>query len=172
MKNLDNKSGKGFMLCGTCLAQAKYIKSIYVSSFTCNFIIYAVMWNNNLLLSPTGKPNQPINVTCEGRLNSVNVNWKSGFNGGKNQTFTIYYKRNDYDGNSEWTAFVTTYSDPGQNMYTSAEIQPLEAGASFVFQVYASNEYSYSVSESSYCNTSEAGMYTTPPTACNSMIYI
>ena len=129
------------------------------------------MWNKNVLLSPTGKPNQPINVTCEGRLNSVDVNWKSGFNGGQNQTFTIYYKRNDNDGNSEWTAFVTTYSDPGQNMYISAEILPLEAGASFVFQVYASNEYNYAVSETSYCNTSEAGIYTIPQTAFNCMIY-
>jgi hypothetical protein len=49
----------------------------------------------------------------------------SGFNGGKHQTFTVYYKRNDNDGNSEWTAFERTYSDHGQNMYTSAEIQPV-----------------------------------------------
>ena len=124
-----------------------------------------------MLLSPTGKPNQPINVTCEGRRNSVNVNWKSGFNGGENQTFTVYYKRNDNDGNSEWTAFERTYSDPGQNMYASAEIQPLQAGTSFVFQVYATNVYNYIVSETSYCNTSESGMYATPETAFNCMIY-
>ena len=43
-------------------------------------------------------------------------------------------------------------------MYTSAEIQPLEAGTSFVFQIYASNEYNYTVSELSYCHTSEAGI--------------
>ena len=114
-----------------------------------------------LLLSPTGKPNQPINVTCEGRINSVDVNWKSGFNGGKNQTFTVYYKRNDNDGDFEWTAFERTYSDPGHNMYTSAEIQPLEEGTSFVFQVCASNAYDYTASETSYCNTSEAGIHTT-----------
>ena len=129
------------------------------------------MWNTNFLLSPTGKPNQPINVTCEGRLNSVNVNWKSGFNGGKNQTFTIYYKRNDNDGNSKWTAFERTYSDPGQNMYISAEIQPLEAGTSFVFQVYATSAFNYTVSELSYCNTAEAGMHSPPQTAFNCMIY-
>jgi hypothetical protein len=57
-------------------------------------------------------------------------------------------------------------------MYISAEILPLEAGASFVFQVYASNEYNYAVSETSYCNTSEAGIYTIPQTALNCMIYI
>ena len=142
-----------------------------VSSFTCNFIMYAVMWNKNVLLSLTGKPNHPINVTCEGMLNFVTVSWKSGFNGGKNQTFTVYYKRNDKDGNSKWTTFERTYSDPGQNMYTSAEIQPLEKGTSFVVQVYASNEYNYTVSELSYCNTSEAGMHTTPQTAFNCMIY-
>ena len=130
------------------------------------------MKKQHILISPTGKPNQPINVTCEGRLKSVNVNWKSGFNGGKNQTFTVYYKRNDNDRNSMWTAFETTYSDPGQNMYTSAEIQPLEEGASFVFQIYATNEYNYTVSESSYCITSEAGMHTTPQIAFNCMIYI
>jgi cellulase/cellobiase CelA1 len=95
---------------------------------------------------------------------SVTVSWKSGFNGGKNQTFNVYYKRNDNDGNSGWTAYVTTYSDPGQNMYTSAEIQPLEEGTSFVFQVYASNAFNYTVSELSYCNTSESGMHTTPQT--------
>ena len=114
------------------------------------------------MLSPTGKPNQPINVTCEGRINYVTVSWKSGFNGGKNQTFTVYYKRNDNNGNSKWIAFERSYSYPGQNMYVSAEIQQLEAGASFVFQVYASNAYNYTVSETSYCNTSEAGMHTTP----------
>jgi hypothetical protein len=122
------------------------------------------MGNKNILLSPIGKPNQPINVTCDGRLKSVNVNWKSGFNGGKNQTFTVYYKRNENDGNSKWTAFERTYSDPGQNMYTSAEIQPLQAGTSFVFQVYATNAFNYTVSELSYCNTSEAGMHLTPQT--------
>ena len=53
---------------------------------------------------------------------------------------------------------MTTYSDPGQNVYTSAEIQPLEAGTSFVFQVYATNAFNYTVSETSYCNTSEAGI--------------
>jgi hypothetical protein len=125
-----------------------------------------------VLISPTGKPNQPINVTCEGRIHSVTVNWKSGFNGGKKQAFTVYYKRNENDGNSNWTAFVTTYSDPGQNMYSSAEIQPLEAGTSFVLQIYASNAYNYTVSESSYCNTSEAGTHSTPQTAFNCMIYI
>jgi hypothetical protein len=104
-------------------------------------------------------------------LNFVTVSWKSGFNGGKNQTFTVYYKRNDKDGNSKWTTFERTYSDPGHNMYTSAEIQPLEKGTSFVVQVYASNEYNYTVSELSYCNTSEAGMHTTPQTAFNCMIY-
>ena len=116
------------------------------------------------MFSPTGKPNQPINVTCEGTLKSVTVNWKSGFNGGKKQTFTVYYKRNDNDGNSKWTAFERSYSDPGQNMYTSAEIQSLEEGASYVFQVYASNAFNYTVSETSYCNTTEAGMHTTPQT--------
>ena len=49
-------------------------------------------------------------------------------------------------------------------MYTSAEIQPLKAGTSFVFQVYASNAFNDTVSELSYCNTSEAGMYSTPQT--------
>ena len=102
------------------------------------------------------KPNQPINVICEGRINSATVYWKSGFNGGEKQAFTVYYKRNENDGNSKWTAFGTKYSDPGQNMNISAEIQPLEAGTSFVFQINASNAYSYTVSESSYCNTSEA----------------
>ena len=97
-------------------------------------------------------------------LNSVNVHWKSGFNGGKKQTFIVYYKRNDNDGDSEWTAFERNYSDPGQNMYNSAEIQPLEAGTSFDFQVYASNAFNYTVSELSYCNTSEAGMHSTPQT--------
>jgi hypothetical protein len=61
------------------------------------------------LLSSTGKPNQPINVTSEGRLNSATVIWKPGFNGGKTQTFNVYYKRNDNDGKSKWTTFVTTY---------------------------------------------------------------
>jgi hypothetical protein len=117
-----------------------------------------------VLLSPTGKPNQPINVTCEGKLNSVTLSWKSGFNGGKNQTFTVYYKRNDNDGNSKWTAFDRTYSDPGQNMYTSAEIQPLEEGTSFVFQVYASNAFNDTVSQLSYCNISKAGMHSTTQT--------
>ena len=125
-----------------------------------------------VLLSPTGTPNQPINVTCEGRINSVTVNWKSGFNGGGKQAFTVYYKRNENDGNSKWTAFGTKYSDPGQNMYTAAEIQPLEAGTSFVLQIYASNAYNYTASESSYCNTSEAGTHSTPQTAFNCMIYI
>jgi hypothetical protein len=49
-------------------------------------------------------------------------------------------------------------------MYNSAEIQPLEAGTSFVFQVYALNAFNYTVSELSYCNTSEAGMHSTPQT--------
>ena len=57
-------------------------------------------------------------------------------------------------------------------MYTSAEIQPLEAGTSFVFQMYASNAYDYTVSESSYCNTSEAVTHSTPQTAFNCMICI
>jgi hypothetical protein len=122
------------------------------------------------LHSPKGKPNQPSNVTCEGRIHSVTVNWKSGFNGGKNQTFTVYYKRNDNDENSKWTTFERNYSDPGQNMYASAEIQQLEAGTSFVFQVHAKNAYNYTVSKTSYCNTSEAGMNTT--TSFNCMIYI
>ena len=140
----------------------KYINSIYASSFTCNFIIYAVIWNKNALLSPTGKPNQPTNVTCEGRIKYVTVNWKSAFNGGKKQTFTGYYKKNDNDVNTKWTTFERNYSDPGQNMYAAAEIQQLEAGTSFVCQVYASNTYNYAVSETAYCNTSEAGMHTTP----------
>jgi hypothetical protein len=67
---------------------------------------------------------------------------------------------------------VTNISDPGQNMYTSAEIQSLEAGTSFAFQVYASNAYNYTVSETSYCNTSEAGMHTTTETAFHCMICI
>jgi hypothetical protein len=95
-------------------------------------------------------------------MNSVTVSWKSGFNGGKKQTFTVYYKRNDNDGNSKWTAFERTYSDPGQNMYASAEIQPLEAGTSFVFQAYATNAFNYTLSELCYCNTSEAGIHSTP----------
>jgi hypothetical protein len=49
-------------------------------------------------------------------------------------------------------------------MHTSAEIQPLEEGTSFVFQVYASNAFDYTASELSYCNTSEAGMHSTPQT--------
>ena len=142
----------------------RYINIIYISLF---FVISFFV-----LLSPTGTPNQPINVTCEGRINSVTVNWKSGFNGGGKQAFTVYYKRNENDGNSKWTAFGTKYSDPGQNMYTAAEIQPLEAGTSFVLQIYASNAYNYTVSESSYCNTSEAGTYSIPQTAFNCMIYI
>ena len=121
------------------------------------------------MLSPTGKPNQPTNVTCEGRINSVTVSWKSAFNGGKKQTFTVYYKRHDNDVNNKWTTFERNYSEPGHNMYASAEIKQLEAGTSFVFQVYASNAYNYTVSETSYCNTSEAGMHTT--TSFNCMIY-
>jgi hypothetical protein len=116
------------------------------------------------LLSPTGKPNQPINVTCEGTLRYVTVSWKSGLNGGEKQTFTVYYKINDNDGNSKWTAFARNYSDHDQNMYTLAEIQPLEAGTSFVFRVYATNAFNYTVSELSYCNTSAAGMQSTSQT--------
>lgn len=142
----------------------RYINIIYISLF---FVISFFV-----LLSSTGKPNQPINVICEGRINSATVYWKSGFNGGEKQAFTVYYKRNENDGNSKWTAFGTKYSDPGQNMNISAEIQPLEAGTSFVFQINASNAYSYTVSESSYCNTSEAGTHSTPQTAFNCMIYI
>jgi hypothetical protein len=67
---------------------------------------------------------------------------------------------------------MTNISDPGQNMYTSAEIHSLEAGASFVLQIYASNAYNYTMSETSYCNTSEAGMHTTTEAAFHCMIYI
>lgn len=94
----------------------------------------------------TGKPNSPGNIEIFCEKTSANVQWKSSFNGGDPQLFTIFAS-NGQQFESE------LISDRGENEIHSAFIQNLQPSTTYVFYVSAQNSHGLISSERINCTT-------------------
>lgn len=96
----------------------------------------------------TGKPNSPGNIEIFCEKTSVKVQWKSSFDGGDPQLFTIFAS-NGQQIESE------LISDKGENEIHSTSLHNLQPSTTYVFYVSAQNSHGLSSSERISCTTSE-----------------
>lgn len=75
--------------------------------------------------------------------------WISGFNGGRQQNFSVSYSEDISDK-------LAVFEDKGQGKNITAKIYPLFPGRSYSFKVIARNIHGYSKSEEIVCNTTAA----------------
>ncbi|XP_052720144.1 carcinoembryonic antigen-related cell adhesion molecule 5-like isoform X4 [Crassostrea angulata] len=118
-----------------------------------NFGVYRLkVWNSfgevTMIVNviPQRKPNSPGNVEIFCEKTSANVQWKSSFNGGDPQLFTIFAS-NGQQFESE------LISDRGENEIHSAFIQNLQPSTTYVFYVSAQNSHGLISSERINCTT-------------------
>lgn len=93
-----------------------------------------------------GKPNMPgdIKIVCE--ETRARVQWKSSFNGGDPQLFTVF------SSNGQQSEHIP---DRGENRIHITYIQNLQPSTAYVFYVSAQNSHGFSSSERISCTTSE-----------------
>lgn len=96
----------------------------------------------------TGKPEDPtlLKTVCE--ETRAKVQWKSSFNGGNTQTFTVtatYGQYQKFESNIIY--------DKGENIIHSAYIQNLQPSTRYVLYVSAQNRHGSSSSENATCTT-------------------
>ena len=86
----------------------------------------------------TGKPDPPIvdPSNIKATAISVTVKWKPGFDGGRRQTFTLWYSGNG----GTWIEDNIPDLGHGQTV-TQKVTQGIQPEAEYKFEVWASNEY-------------------------------
>lgn len=92
----------------------------------------------------TGKPNVPviIEIVCE--ETRAKVQWKSSFNGGDQQLFTVIALSGQQSNN---------ITDKGENVIHSTFVQHLQPSTMYVFYVSAHNSHGLISSEKISCTT-------------------
>lgn len=94
----------------------------------------------------TGKPNSPGNIEIFCEKTSAMVQWKSSFNGGDPQSFTVFAL------NGQQSEHI---SDKGENDIHSTYLHNLRPSPTYVFCVSAQNSHGLSSSERISCTTLE-----------------
>ena len=104
-------------------------------------------------------PDPPSNVSgvCDTSPFSTIISWRSEFNGGRAQTFHVWFKI-CCDTLHEFVAYSAEISDPGRTKYASVEITSLQSATPYIFYVSSSNDYGLSKSTNMFCNT-KTGTY-------------
>lgn len=93
----------------------------------------------------TGKPNMPDNIEIVCEETRAKVQWKSSFNGGDPQLFTVISSSGQHSNN---------ISDKGENVIHSTLVQHLQPSTMYVFYVSAQNSHGFISSEKISCTTS------------------
>lgn len=92
----------------------------------------------------TGKPNVPGNIEIVCEETRAMVQWKSSFNGGDPQLFTVIASNGEqYD----------NISDRGENVIHSTFVEHLQPSTMYVFYVSAQNSHGFISSEKISCTT-------------------
>lgn len=89
----------------------------------------------------------PENIHAECELNRARVQWKSAFNGGASQFFTVINVNSGQKSD--------TIADQGENEIHSTYIQNLKPSTAYVFFVFAKNSHGLSASENISCLTAD-----------------
>lgn len=98
----------------------------------------------------TGRPNKPRTIESVCEVTRARVQWKSSFNGGDHQSFTVIaLNGHDIESKSD------IISDKGENEIHSKFIQNLKPSTPYVFYVSARNSFGFSSSENISCTTLE-----------------
>lgn len=92
----------------------------------------------------TGKPNAPGNIEIVCEETRASVQWKSSFNGGDPQLFTVIASDGQQSDN---------ISDRGENIMHSTFVQHLKPSTMYVFYVSAQNCHGIISSETISCTT-------------------
>lgn len=95
----------------------------------------------------TGSPDKPRNIEVICDKASAKVQWKSSFNGGDPQSFTI-----EINGQGE-TSIYDGIPDTGENKIHTSYVQNLRPSTAYVFYISAQNQHGNSSSTKSTCKT-------------------
>lgn len=104
----------------------------------------------SIIILLTGKPVMPeiVEIVCE--VTRARVQWRSSFNGGDPQSFTVIALNGQ-----QRESHSDNISDEGENDIHSTFIQNLQPSTAYVFYVSAQNRLGISSSESTSCTTLE-----------------
>lgn len=97
-----------------------------------------------LYIIDTGKPNMPKNIKLVCEATRAEVKWKSSFNGGDSQLFTVFASNGQQS---------DKISDKGENLIHSTFVQHLQPSTMYVFYVSAQNSHGLISSENISCTT-------------------
>jgi hypothetical protein len=102
-----------------------------------------------------GTPDPPTNVSASCDILSTTVSWRSEFNGGELQTFSVL-SRKEFENETSYSNLVL---DPGLHNYTDATI-PVTADTRYIITVQATNTHGSVTSvEHVSCKTSKFGYF-------------
>ncbi|XP_065933069.1 hemicentin-1-like isoform X2 [Magallana gigas] len=93
---------------------------------------------------PQRKPNVPVSIEIVCEETRAKVQWKSSFNGGDPQLFTVIASSGQQSNN---------ISDRGENVFHSTFVQHLQPSTMYVFYVSAQNSHGIISSEKKSCTT-------------------
>ena len=112
---------------------------------------------NRLILLAIPDPPSNVSAVCDTSPFSTIISWRSEFDGGRAQTFHVWFKicRENVH---EFVAYSDEKSDPGRSKYASLKITSLQAATPYIFYVSSSNNYGSSKSTNVFCNT-KTGTY-------------
>lgn len=104
----------------------------------------------SILILLTGKPTMPerVEIVCE--VKRARVQWRSSFNGGDPQSFTVIALNGQ-----QRESRSDNISDKGENAIHSTFVQNLQPSTTYVFYVIAQNSHGLSSSENVSCTTLE-----------------
>lgn len=104
----------------------------------------------SILILLTGKPTMPerVEIVCE--VTRARVQWRSSFNGGDPQSFTVIALNGQ-----QRESRSDNISDKGENVIHSTFVQNLQPSTTYVFYVIAQNSHGLSSSENVSCTTLE-----------------
>jgi hypothetical protein len=98
-----------------------------------------------------GTPDPPTNVSASCDLLAMTVSWRSEFNGGDLQTFSVIWWK-EFENEKAYSDLVV---DPGLHKYTDATI-PVTADTRYIITVQATNTHGSATSgEHASCKTSK-----------------
>jgi hypothetical protein len=98
-----------------------------------------------------GTPDPPTNVSVSCDVISMTVSWRSEFNGGDLQTFSVLWQK-EFENETAYSSLVL---DPGLHKYTDATI-PVTAYTRYIITVQATNTHgSVTSGEHVSCRTSK-----------------
>ncbi|KAK3579735.1 hypothetical protein CHS0354_034017 [Potamilus streckersoni] len=96
-------------------------------------------------LRPSGHPDAPTRIEIVPNsitTFSVDIRWMSGFHGGYNQSFVTEFKQNT---DERWVKFPdVVFGGMKQNTYFNISVRELSPKTTYLFRLYATNEYNRS----------------------------